>query len=74
MNSDSDYKLPMTDEEVEMVGEPLYDCFIPTADAQDEHHQSDIDNDVSKSQEHCNTVHSLAQCRLSAPPGCLVLP
>ena len=50
MNSDGDHKLPMTDEEIDMVGEPLYDCFIPTADAQDECHQSDINNDVSTSQ------------------------
>ena len=49
MNSDGGYKLPLTDEEIEMVGEPLYDCFIPTA-AQNEHHQSDIDNNVSNSQ------------------------
>ena len=50
MNSDGDCKLPMTDEEIDMVGEPLYDCFIPTADAQDERHSSDINNDVSTSQ------------------------
>ena len=41
-----------------MVGEPLYDCFIPTADAQDKHHQSDIDNTVSIQINKCNTVDS----------------
>ena len=49
-NASCSWGVPLTAEEIEMVGEPLYDCFIPTADAQDERHQSDIDNTVSTSQ------------------------
>ena len=49
-NNNSSWGVALTAEEIEMVGEPLYDCIIPTADAQDEHHPSDIDNDVSTSQ------------------------
>ena len=36
-------KIALTAEEIEMVGEPLYDCFMPTADT----HPSVIDNTVS---------------------------
>ena len=49
-NASYSWGVALTAEEIEMVGEPLYDCIIPTADAQDECHQSDINNDVSTSQ------------------------
>ena len=73
--NNSSWGVALTAEEIEMVGEPLsrYDCIIPTADAQDECHQSDIHNDVSTSQLTLCIVNS-TQCRLSAPPGHLALP